>query len=131
MRRILVEEMIEIDREFYLSITLDRAASRYCLIASAEGGVNIEETAVKHPEKVLKLTIDPFTGLRSYQARRIALGLDLHGSVCEDCTQLILSRITSYNVCYTKLLRRSPAPPVESDKGKTRCSETRAWNRPE
>ena len=91
VRRILVEEAVGIDREFYLSITLDRETSRYCLIASAAGGVDIEETAVKHPEKILKLTIDPFTSLRSHQARRIALGLGLRGSLCEDCVQLILN----------------------------------------
>ncbi len=91
VRRILVEETVGIAREFYLSITLDRETSRYCLIASAEGGVNIEETAVKSPEKILRQSIDPFTGLRSYQARRIALGLGLTGSLCEDCVQLILN----------------------------------------
>ncbi|WP_432822388.1 ADP-forming succinate--CoA ligase subunit beta [Trichloromonas sp.] len=91
VRRILVEETVGIAREFYLSITLDREASRYCLIASAEGGVNIEETAAKSPEKIIRQDIDPFTGLRSYQARRIALGLGLKGSLCEDCVQLILN----------------------------------------
>ncbi len=91
VRRILVEETVGIAREFYLSITLDRETSRYCLIASAEGGVNIEETAAKTPEKILRQSIDPFTGLRSHQARRIALGLGLKGSLCEDCVQLILN----------------------------------------
>ncbi len=91
VRRILVEETVGIAREFYLSITLDRETSRYCLIASAEGGVNIEETAAKTPEKILRQSIDPYTGLRSYQARRIALGLGLTGSLCEDCVQLILN----------------------------------------
>jgi succinyl-CoA synthetase beta subunit len=91
VRRILVEETVGIAREFYLSITLDRETSRYCLIASAEGGVNIEETAAKSPEKILRQSIDPYSGLRSYQARRIALGLGLKGSLCEDCVQLILN----------------------------------------
>ena len=91
VRRILVEEAVEISREFYLSITLDRETSRYCLIASAEGGVEIEEVAQKSPEKIHVLTIDPFTGLRPYQARRIALALGLKGSVCEDCVELILN----------------------------------------
>ncbi|HKK01669.1 MAG TPA: ATP-grasp domain-containing protein, partial [Desulfuromonadales bacterium] len=64
VRRILVEEAVGIAREFYLSITLDRASSRYCLIASAEGGVDIEETASRSPEKIHKFFIDPYTGLR-------------------------------------------------------------------
>jgi succinyl-CoA synthetase beta subunit len=99
VRRILVEEAVEIAREFYLSITLDRTASRYILIASAEGGVEIEEVAAKTPEKIHKLTIDPYTGLRSYQARKIALALGLTGTLCEDCVQLILSL---YNACLEK-----------------------------
>jgi len=91
VRRILVEEPVEIAREFYLSITLDRAASRYILIASAEGGVEIEEVAAKSPEKIHKLTISPLAGLHPFQARRIALALGLEGSLCEDCVQLILN----------------------------------------
>ena len=99
VRRILVEEAVEIAREFYLSITLDRESSRYCLIASAEGGVEIEEVAQKTPEKIHMLTIDPFTGLRPYQARKIALALGLKGSVCEDCVELILNL---YRCCLEK-----------------------------
>ncbi|MDW7643896.1 MAG: ADP-forming succinate--CoA ligase subunit beta [Desulfuromonadales bacterium] len=91
VRRILVEEAVGIAREFYLSITLDRSTSRYCLIASAEGGVDIEETAAKAPDKIFKLTIDPYTGLRPYQARKIALALGLTGSLSEDCVNLILN----------------------------------------
>jgi succinyl-CoA synthetase beta subunit len=99
VRRILVEEAVDIAREFYLSITLDRETSRYCLIASAEGGVEIEEVAEKSPEKIHVLNIDPFTGLRPYQARKIALGLGLTGSVCEDCVDLILNL---YRCCLEK-----------------------------
>jgi succinyl-CoA synthetase beta subunit len=99
VRRILVEEAVEIAREFYLSITLDRESSRYCLIASAEGGVEIEEVAQKSPEKIHVLNIDPFTGLRPYQARKIALALGLKGSVCEDCVDLILNL---YRLCLDK-----------------------------
>jgi len=99
VRRILIEEAVEISREFYLSITLDRETSRYCLIASAEGGVEIEEVAQRSPEKIHVLTIDPFTGLRPYQARKIALALGLNGTVCEDCVELILNL---YRCCLEK-----------------------------
>ena len=99
MRRILVEEAVEIAREFYLSITLDRETSRYCLIASAEGGVEIEEVAQKSPEKIHVLYIDPFKGLRPYQARKVALSLGLQGSVCEDCVDLLLNL---YRLCLEK-----------------------------
>ena len=99
VRRILVEETVEIAKEFYLSITLDRESSRYCLIASAEGGMDIEEVAQKAPEKIHVLTIDPYTGLRTYQARKIALALGLSGGVCEDCVELILNL---YKCCLEK-----------------------------
>jgi len=91
VRRILIEEAVEISREFYLSITLDRETSRYCLIASAEGGMEIEEVARTSPDKIHLLNIDPFTGLRPFQARKIAIALGLTGTVCEDCVELILN----------------------------------------
>jgi succinyl-CoA synthetase beta subunit len=99
VRRILVEEAVEIAREFYLSITLDRESSRYILIASAEGGMDIEEVAIKSPDKILKLTVDPFIGLRPYQARKISLALGLAGTICEDCVELILNL---YKICQEK-----------------------------
>ena len=89
VRRILIEEAVEISREFYLSITLDRETSRYCLLASAEGGMDIEEVARTSPDKIHRLDIDPFTGLQPFQARRIALALGLTGTICEDCVELI------------------------------------------
>lgn len=99
VRRILIEEAVEIAREFYVSITLDRESSRYCLIASAEGGVEIEEVARRSPEKIQVLAIDPFIGLRPHQARKIALELGLSGVVCEDCVDLLLNL---YRCCLEK-----------------------------
>ncbi|OQY18816.1 MAG: succinate--CoA ligase subunit beta [Desulfobacteraceae bacterium 4572_35.1] len=99
VRRILVEETIEVGREYYLSITLDRETSRYCLIASSEGGINIEEVAEHTPDKIHTLTIDPYTGLRAYQARGIAHKLGFTGSIAEDCVQLMLNL---YRCCLEK-----------------------------
>jgi succinyl-CoA synthetase beta subunit len=99
VRRILVEETIEVGREYYLSIALDRQTSRYCLMASAEGGVDIEQVAVETPEKIYKLLVDPYTGLRAYQARKLAHSLGFEGSVAEDCVQLILNM---YRCCLEK-----------------------------
>ncbi len=89
VKRLLVEETIDIEKEFYLSITLDRRTSRYCLIASAEGGMDIEEVARTTPEKINTLYIDPFIGIKSYHARRIALFLGLKGKLIDDCVKLI------------------------------------------
>ena len=86
---LLVEKTVDVEKEFYLSITLDRQTSRYCLIASAEGGVDIEEVARLSPEKIHRLHIDPLLGIKAYSARRIALALGLKGRLVEDCIKLI------------------------------------------
>ena len=86
---LLVEETVEIEKEFYLSITLDRRTSRYCLIASAQGGMDIEEVARVSPEKIHTIYIDPFIGVRSYHARGIAIFLGLKGKIVDDSAKLI------------------------------------------
>jgi len=75
VRRVLVEEGLNIAREVYLAIALDRAQSRVTVICSSEGGVEIEEVAAKHPEKILKETVDPLLGLTAFQCRRVAFAL--------------------------------------------------------
>ncbi len=75
VRRVLVEQGLNIERELYLAIVLDRQQSRVTVICSSEGGVEIEEVAAKTPEKILKETIDPVIGLAAFQCRRLALGL--------------------------------------------------------
>jgi len=99
VRRLLVEEAVEIAREFYLSITLDRQSSRYCMIASAEGGMEIEALAEKSPEKIHIVTIDPLVGLRPYQARKTALALGMTGKLCEECVTLMMNL---YRCCLEK-----------------------------
>ncbi len=77
VRKVLVDEAAAIDTEIYFSITNDRAARKPVMIASAAGGMEIEEVAVKSPEKICKVHIDPLLGLRDYQARDIAASIDL------------------------------------------------------
>lgn len=77
VRKILVDEAINIAREIYLGITIDRDEYKPVIIASGAGGVDIEEIALQFPEKIQKLTIDPLVGLKDYQARDLALGIDL------------------------------------------------------
>ena len=72
VRRLLVERGLSIAREIYLAMALDRALARVTVIGSAEGGVEIEEVAQKHPEKIFKEAIDPVIGLAPFQCRRIA-----------------------------------------------------------
>jgi len=77
VKKVLVDEAANIDQEIYLGITNDRAAQRPVIMASAAGGVEIEEVARLTPEKIIKIHVDPLLGLRDYQARDIAVGIDL------------------------------------------------------
>jgi len=77
VRKVLVDEAANIEKEIYLGITNDRAARKPVMMASAEGGVDIEEVARTMPEKIIKVHIDPILGLRDFQARDIATGIDL------------------------------------------------------
>jgi succinyl-CoA synthetase beta subunit len=79
VRRVYVEAGAAIVREFYLSLLIDRGSGRVALIASTEGGVEIEEVAARHPEKILRLTVDPATGVSPFHGRRLAAGLGLKG----------------------------------------------------
>jgi succinyl-CoA synthetase beta subunit len=86
VRKVYIEEGCRIARELYLGMTLDREAGRIAVMASTEGGVDIEEVAKSHPEKILREWIDPLSGLMPYQARRLAFGLGLTG---ESVTQFV------------------------------------------
>lgn len=89
--RLLVEEALEVEAEYYLSLTLDRERGRYVLIACAVGGVDIEETARRAPEQILRIDIDPALGLQPFQARHIALHLGLAGSALQPSAGLLLN----------------------------------------
>lgn len=77
VRKILVDEAASIETEIYLGVTNDRTERKPVMMASSEGGVEIEQVAVETPEKIMKVHIDPLLGLRDYQARDIAAGIDL------------------------------------------------------
>jgi succinyl-CoA synthetase beta subunit len=77
VRKVLVDEAVSISKEIYLGITNDRIARRPVIMVSAAGGVDIEEVAHRTPEKIIKALIDPLLGLRDYQARDLAVGIDL------------------------------------------------------
>jgi succinyl-CoA synthetase beta subunit len=79
VRKVLVEEATAIDKEFYVGLVLDREASRVAVIASPEGGVEIEQVAAEHPEKIFRESVDPVQGLMPFQARRLAYRLGLSG----------------------------------------------------
>ncbi len=87
---ILVEETCNIDRELYLGAVLDRASRRVVIMASTEGGMEIEKVAHETPEKILKTAIDPIAGVMPYQGRELAFGLGLKGDQISQFTKLLV-----------------------------------------
>ncbi len=83
-------------KEYYMSILLDRATSKPVIMASTEGGVNIEEVAETHPEKIVKEWIDPTIGLQPFQARKIAFALGLEGNAFKEMVKFVNSLYTAY-----------------------------------
>ncbi|AKP46848.1 MULTISPECIES: ADP-forming succinate--CoA ligase subunit beta [Bacillus] len=90
VKRLLIEEGCDIKKEYYVGIVLDRAASRVVLMASEEGGTEIEEVATKTPEKIFKETIDPLTGLTPFQARRIAFHINIPNELVNQAANFML-----------------------------------------
>ena len=89
VRKVYVEEGCNISRELYLGIVLDREKELPVIMASTEGGIEIEEVAHKNPEKILKVHADPITGLGDWQAREIAFGLGLEGNQIKNCIKFM------------------------------------------
>jgi succinyl-CoA synthetase beta subunit len=89
--RLYVEQGIDIDRELYLAVLLDRSASRNIVMASTEGGVEIEKVAEETPEKILRVEIDPAIGLAPFQANELAHGLDLQGEAAKNFGRFVIA----------------------------------------
>lgn len=97
VRKVLVDEAAAIETEIYLGITNDRAARKPVMMASAAGGVDIEEVARTNPEKIIKVHIDPLLGLRDYQTRDIAAGIDLPRENWRDFNAIALALWRAYS----------------------------------
>ena len=108
VRVLLIEEGLPIDREFYLGIVLDRASGRPVFMASSAGGMDIEEVAAKTPEKILKETIDPAVGFRSFQARKLAFGLGIPGPLISDAVKFMQALYHAYEQMDASLLEINP-----------------------
>lgn len=96
VHKVYVEAGSNIDKEFYLAVLLDRASSRNIVMASTEGGMDIEEVAEKTPEKIFKEQIDPAVGMMPYQARNIAFALGLEGNAFKNAVKFILNCYQAY-----------------------------------
>ena len=91
VKKLLIEEGMDIARELYLGVVLDRAVSQLVMMASTEGGVEIEKVAAETPDKILKEWINPAVGLQPYQARKLAFGLGLAGGQVGNAVKFMLA----------------------------------------
>ncbi|MBN2547851.1 MAG: ADP-forming succinate--CoA ligase subunit beta [Anaerolineales bacterium] len=108
VRKVLVDQAASIDKEIYLGITNDRSARRPVMMASSAGGVEIEEVARLTPDKIIKVHIDPLLGLRDYQARDIAAGIDLPRDYWRTFGQIAHALWQAYQECDATLAEINP-----------------------
>jgi len=108
VHQVLVEQSSEIDRELYLGALLDRAYSRVLFMASAAGGMNIEEVAATSPEQILTTRVNPATGLQPYQARKLAFGLGLQGEQIKQFGRIMAGLYRLYMEKDVSLLEINP-----------------------
>ena len=108
VKRIYIEEGCDIARELYFSMLLDRETSRITIIASQEGGMDIEEVAAKTPEKILKVVIDPATGISGFHARNVAFGLGLEGKQVGAGAKLVLAVYKAFTELDASLIEINP-----------------------
>jgi len=96
VRSVLIADAVDIAKEYYLGITLDRGRNQTVIMASTEGGVEIETVAEETPEKILKEWIDPVIGLQGFQARRLAFGLGFEGGAFKQAAKFIMALYRAY-----------------------------------
>jgi succinyl-CoA synthetase beta subunit len=108
VNRLYVEQGVDIARELYLAVLLDRATSRNVVMASTEGGVEIERVAEETPDKILRAEIDPAIGFASFQANELAHGLDIEGEAARNFTRFVKSLADAATELDTDLIEINP-----------------------
>ncbi|MFQ5972046.1 MAG: ADP-forming succinate--CoA ligase subunit beta, partial [Alphaproteobacteria bacterium] len=108
VKRVFVEEACDIEREFYLGMLIDRGTSRIAVIASTEGGMEIEEVAAETPEKIVTVTIDPATGMMPFHTREIAFALGLEGKQVGVTAQFLQAAYRAFNELDASLIEINP-----------------------
>jgi succinyl-CoA synthetase beta subunit len=108
VRRIYIEDGTDIERELYLSMLVDRAVGRVTILASAEGGVDIEEVAARAPEKIVRVAIDPVVGMQPYYARKVAYRLGLEGHQAASAVRLITAMYHAFTALDASLVEINP-----------------------
>jgi len=108
VKKVLVDEAADIDTEIYLGIVIDRAKRLPVMMASAEGGVEIEEVARATPERIVKIPIDPFLGLQPYQGRELAFGIGLPKDLVRDFVKIAQGLYQAFLQCDASLAEINP-----------------------
>lgn len=108
VQRVLIEEGMNIEKELYVGITLDRSTSKNVVMASTEGGVEIEKVAAETPEKILKEYVEPSIGLQQYQARKLAFGLGLEGDKFKNAVKFLIGLYKAYEETDASLAEINP-----------------------
>lgn len=108
VKRVYIEEGCDIARELYLGVLLDRATSRVTMMVSTEGGMDIEEVAAKTPEKIIKVAIDPATGLQPFHAHKLAFGLSLEGPQIRSAVAFLQGMYKAYTELDASLVEINP-----------------------
>ncbi|MBI3004657.1 MAG: ADP-forming succinate--CoA ligase subunit beta [Ignavibacteriales bacterium] len=108
VKRLLIEEGMNIARELYVGITLDRARSQNVVMASTEGGVEIEKVAAESPEKILKEYVAPGVGMQKFQARKLCFGLGLTGDAFKNGVKFLLALYKAYESSDASLAEINP-----------------------
>ncbi len=108
VQKLLIEQGIDIGRELYLGMVLDRSTSQFVMMASTEGGVEIEKVAAETPEKILKVWCDPAVGLQAFQARQLAFGLGLEGDQVKNAVKFMMSLYKAFMANDSSLAEINP-----------------------
>ncbi|MBL8192268.1 MAG: ADP-forming succinate--CoA ligase subunit beta, partial [Blastocatellia bacterium] len=108
VQTLLIEEGLKIKKEFYLSLLVDRVSSRVVFMASAAGGMDIEEVAAHNPEAILKEYIDPLVGMQAFQGRKLAFGLGLPAELISNATKFFLALYQAFIDMDASLLEINP-----------------------
>jgi succinyl-CoA synthetase beta subunit len=108
VRRVYVEAGCDIKRELYLSLLIDRSVSEIVIVASTEGGMEVEEVAAHHPEKILRAPVDPASGISGFHARKLAFGLGLEGKQIATFTKFVTAIYTAFVALDAAIIEINP-----------------------
>ena len=116
VRKVYITEALDIQKEYYCALTLDRAKTKDVFMVSSEGGVEIEKVAAETPEKIIKVWIDPLIGMKIPQARELAIGLDLGGEPLKTAITMFMKMYQCYVETDASLVKINPLVLTEDDR---------------